>query len=178
MKRLLILLLGLSVSFFAWADRSKIKDLKFEDLDGETHLMSEYIGQGVWVVLNVWGVQCPACVEEMPELQRFHDDFKNKKNGAMVLGFVLDFPSFEKPDKQQVIKFMENHVLDFPNLVGDGGLYEQFSAGALVGTPTTLIFTPEGQLFAKQLGQISYQMLADFIAEQNAKRDVKKSLKK
>jgi len=61
--------------------------VELEGIDNKRHRLDEYIGQGKWVVLNIWGTACPPCREEMPELVRFHDQHHDKD--AMVVGIAI-----------------------------------------------------------------------------------------
>ena len=91
------------ISPWAWAASP---DVTLQDTAGKSHHFSEFIGRGQWTVLVVWGPRCPPCIEEMPELQGFHDDHKNGK--AQVLGVAVDFPSFGQAKRDEVAKFAED----------------------------------------------------------------------
>lgn len=136
-------------------------DVRLMGLDGKTHHLGEYIGQGKWVVLNVWGTRCPPCVEEMPELQAFHDRRSGKD--AMVVGVAIDFPSYGYADKQEVAKFVDDYFIDFPILLGDASVVPGFGGGPLRGTPTSFVYTPKGELVAVQLGAVTESMISRFI---------------
>ena len=43
--------------------------------------------------------RCLPCVEEMPELQGFHDDHQLDK--ARVLGVAVDFPNFAQAKRDE-----------------------------------------------------------------------------
>ncbi len=44
--------------------------------------------RGRFVVLNFWATWCPPCVEEMPSLNRFHEQFSSR--GVAVIGVSVD----------------------------------------------------------------------------------------
>ena len=54
----------------------------FNDLDGQPVEMARW--QGRIVVVNFWATWCPPCVEEMPDLQRVHDEYADR--GVTVVG--------------------------------------------------------------------------------------------
>ncbi|MBT5232196.1 MAG: TlpA family protein disulfide reductase [Methylococcales bacterium] len=157
----------LLVSAQSYARDLPLGGLTFTASDGKEHQLKEYIGKGRWVFLNAWGIRCPICVEEMPDLEKLHT-VQTKK--ALVLGFVVDFPTLGYPSLETTNAFMKKHQLTFTNLLGDARLYRQFGAGELRGTPTMLVFTPEGHLLAKQVGKLTYQSLVDFIVAQDKVR--------
>lgn len=52
-----------------------------------------------------------------------------------------------------------------PVLIADGSVVSMLGGGELIGTPTTLIFNPRGELVAKQPGRVSNQVIEDYIAK-------------
>lgn len=149
--------LALILTFNAQAESP---DISLEGLDGKQHHLSEYIGNGKWVVLNIWGPGCPPCIEEMPDLENFADANKQR---AIVVGMALDFPSFGYAKKDEVAAFVEDYFIEFPILLGDANIVEKFGGGQLVGTPTTFVYEPGGKLVARQVGQVTQQLIEDFI---------------
>lgn len=149
-------------------------DIMLRDPDGEQHLLSDYIGQGKWTVLNVWGPGCPPCLEEMPELVRFHD--RHKSDSAIVVGVAIDFPSYGYADRKKVSRFIEDYLIDFPVLLSDASISERIGGGRLQGLPTTFLYTPDGELVAMQVGAITGSVLEDYISRYREKHgDVKNS---
>jgi len=136
-------------------------DVLLDGVDGNKHNLNEYIGKGKWTALNIWGARCPPCLEEMPELVHFHDDHKD--SNAIVVGVAIDFPSYGYADKDQVIEFIDEHLIDFPVLLSDAGISEKIGAGILEGLPTTYLYTPQGKLVGMQVGGITRSILEAFI---------------
>ena len=136
-------------------------DIALTDLAGRTHALSEYIGKGKWTIVNIWGPRCPPCQEELPELVRFHD--QHKDTDATVLGIALDYPSFRKPDAEEVAAFADEYLVSYPLLLADADMIEAFGTGPLAGMPTTFAYTPEGELVAVQTGMITQEIIEDFI---------------
>ena len=138
-------------------------ELTLKGLDGLQHSVSEYIGKGQWTVVNIWGPKCPPCIDEIPELQNFHDDHKDKD--AIVLGIAIDFPSFGPAKEKEVLQFSEDYFISFPVLLGDAQSITHLGGGRLRGTPTTLLFDPTGKLRSVQIGQITQRKLERFIEQ-------------
>lgn len=141
--------------------------LTLKGLDGKSHSADEYIGKGKWVLVNIWGPRCPPCVDEMAELQNFHDDHKNKD--AIVLGIALDFPGFGPAIEKEVRDFTENYFISFPVLLGDANSITLLGGGLLKGTPTSLIYSPEGKLEAIRLGTVTQQLIEEYLLENSKK---------
>jgi thiol-disulfide isomerase/thioredoxin len=160
--QMLILLKFAAVLLCLWPHLTLASpDVVLEGLDGSQHNLNEYIGKGKWTVLNIWGVRCPPCLEEMPELIHFHDD--NKDTRAIVVGVAIDFPSYGYARKQEVMEFVSEHLVDFPVLLSDASISEQIGVGLLEGLPTTYLYTPGGELVGMQVGGITGIILDRFI---------------
>lgn len=136
-------------------------DTPLESIDDNEHRLSDYIGQGKWVVLNIWGTRCPPCREEMPELVSFHDEHKD--NDAIVVGIAIDFPSFTYANKDEVLAFADDYLIDFPVLLSDSSITEKIGLGRLEALPTTYLFNPAGDVVGVQVGAVSKKILEDFI---------------
>lgn len=136
-------------------------DITLKSPDGSEHNLSEYIGQGKWVVLNIWGTRCPPCREEMPELVRFHDEHNSVD--AIVVGIAIDFPSYGYAKKSEVIAFADDYLIDFPLLLSDANITEKTGLGRLEALPTTYVFNPGGKVVGAQVGGITKKIIEDFI---------------
>ena len=141
-------------------------DISLKSIDDSQHKLSEYIGHGKWVVLNIWGTRCPPCREEMPELVRFHDEHKN--SDAIVVGIAIDFPSYGYAKQDQVTAFADDYLIDFPILLSDASITEKIGLGRLEGLPTTYLFDPGGNIVGMQVGGITKKILENFIAKNKA----------
>ncbi|RDH81597.1 MAG: hypothetical protein DIZ80_16120 [endosymbiont of Galathealinum brachiosum] len=135
--------------------------------DGKKHHLKDYLGKGKWTTIIVWGPKCPACTEEMPEIQSLYDD--KDKTGINVLGLAVDFPSFSYAKLKQVQQFEEDYFITFPNLLISSALYYELGLGPLKGTPTVILVSPEGSVSAVQLGGVPRDIIEKFITKQNAK---------
>lgn len=136
-------------------------DISLSSIDDNKHKLSEYIGRGQWVVLNIWGTRCPPCREEMPELVSFHDEHKN--TDGIVVGIAIDFPSYGYANKDEVNSFADDYLIDFPLLLSDSTITEKMGLGRLEALPSTYLFDPDGKIVGMQIGGITKKILEDFI---------------
>ena len=127
------------------------------DIHGNETNLEAY--QGRWVVVNYWATWCPPCIEEIPELQSFHDDHVD--DNAMVIGMNVEAIS-----ATQLSHFLDTYFITYPVYVSgpelDSGL------GPIPGLPTTFVVSPEGKLVARQIGSVTREMLEKFIQNQPA----------
>src|SRR3546814_15928929 len=75
------------------------------------------------MLINSWASWGGPCIEEMPELQRFHAE--QGANGVQVVGFALD-------DVEAVRDFLQRVPVDYPILVDAAGPAD---AGRRLGNP-------------------------------------------
>lgn len=138
--------------------------------DGKQHQIKEFIGNGKWTTIVVWGPKCPACTEEMPSIQGLYDD--RATTNINVLGLAVDFPTFSYAKLKQVQQFEEDYFISFPNLLISSRIFYEFGLGALQGTPTIILVDPQGKVSAKQLGGVPRDMIEKYIAKQRAKSNL------
>lgn len=91
MKKIFICILILfSITSFAQDDLIKGKsapNFKLENLDDGFTELSKVIGKGP-ILLNFWATWCKPCMEEMTELNKIHEELKDK--GFTLLAISTD----------------------------------------------------------------------------------------
>lgn len=121
------------------------------------------VGNGKWTLVMIWQVQCPICKTMKPLLSDFHD--RHKDVDAQVYGVALD--GVEKLDA--VRKYMTDHEVSFPTYVGELGLIGiNFAMNAqepFKGTPTYMLFDPNGNFRAVDEGYLDIDSLERFISK-------------
>ena len=137
-------------------------DTRLKNLQGKEERLSDYLGKGKWVLFNIWGPKCPPCLEEVAELVSFHEEHAGKD--AMVVSLALDFPSFGYAKVDQVATFVDEYFVNFPVLLGDAKLAEQVTGERLLGTPSTFLYDPQGELAAVRVGTVTQEMVENYIS--------------
>lgn len=128
-------------------------EMELKKIDGSIEQLSQY--QGKWVVVNYWATWCPPCIEEMPDLQSFHDDHKDKD------GVVIGINS-ENVTNEKLLKFLDDYFISYPSYVSKPAY--KTDLGSLPGLPTTFLISPKGEIEAKQVGGVTKEMIEKFIA--------------
>ena len=146
----LLILLGLLHAVPAVA--SEAVDFAAPGLDGKIHRLSDY--RGKWVLVNYWATWCPPCREELPELEVFHDNHKDRD--AVVLGLDM-----EDIDRERLREFVEEQFLSYPILLV--GSRPKVLLGRVPGLPTSFLVSPEGEIVARQVGPVDRAGLEAFI---------------
>lgn len=138
------------------------RDLILTGRDAKPHRFDEYLNLNKWIVVNIWGPKCPPCIEEMPQLQAFHDEHIGKD--AMVIGVAIDYPSFGYAKIDEVNEFIDLNSISYPILLGDADIVTDFGAGPLLATPMTIIFSPVGKIAGSYVGQVTAEQIEKFVS--------------
>ncbi len=128
----------------------------FETLD-------DHRREGQWLVVMIWAHDCEVCEREVGDYQDFHR--RHADTDARVLGISLDGEQYRENARQ----FVDRHGLEYANLVGEPetvvGYYQVVTGSRWIGTPSFLIFDPDGELRAKQAGAVEVEIVENFIAD-------------
>ena len=156
----------LAISSIATAQTDNISI--FRDFDGKPQRLESYTGGGKWLVVMIWASDCHVCNTEAAGYAAFHNKQQDKE--VAVLGISMD----GEEKKAAALDFIKRHELPFPNLIGEPGItslyYASLTKESLLGTPTFLIFDPDGQLAAAQAGAVPPDSVERFIAAKNKAR--------
>lgn len=136
-------------------------DFTLPDLDGKERSLSEF--RGKWVLVNYWATWCPPCLAEMPELELFHNQHKDKD--AMVIGIAM-----EDMDPQRLKRFMENQFISYPILQTSPGTHTEL--GAVPALPTSYLISPEGEVVARQVGTVTGEIIENYINKYNKQQQI------
>ena len=182
MKKLLCIALSLIMLFMLTAcadnnDESAAPDgqgllssFTAETLDGETADRSIFEGKKVTMV-NIWATFCGPCINEMPDLQKLHEDYADK--GFQVVGIVCDIYEYNGVFDESGIKTAKDIVKDtgvkYISLLPSESLNEA-KLKDVSSVPETFFVDETGALIAGPfIGSRSYESWAQIIDEVLAK---------
>lgn len=120
--------------------------LSFDTPGGTALPMSGFRGKPL--IVNFWATWCPPCVEELPLLDRFHQE--NRSKGWQVVGLAIDQPT-------AVRGFLAKTPVAFPvGMAGLGGTDLVRALGNPTGgLPFTLVLGQDGSVRHRKMGQLS-----------------------
>ena len=156
MTRTILITLILLVSLPIKAD---VLDMRLMNITGVEEPMSNYIGNGQWVLVNVWSPTCSACVIELPQIKKFIA----RNPDVPVLGVTLDFPSFAYGKMDVVRDFVTQNPLDYPLFLADMDQASQLIGRWLVGIPLVAIYHPDGRPLVRWPGVIEVDEIEQYI---------------
>ncbi|RXT08002.1 TlpA disulfide reductase family protein [Ammoniphilus sp. CFH 90114] len=121
-------------------------------VEGEEISLENYKGKPV--ILNFWTTWCPPCKEEMPVLQRIHDQYKDQLS---IVGVNLTY----QDDRKEVRKFLEDHQITYD--IGLDKLGEITKLYQVQALPTLFLIDGKGQIVRQYTGALSEQQLLEEI---------------
>lgn len=119
-------------------------DVVLPDLQGRDRSLDEFRGQ--WVLVNFWASWCAPCIDEMPELERFH--LAHRDRNAMVVGINM-----EDSSPEQLKDFLRQRPVSYPVLLAPEDGYT--GLGRIQALPTSILISPEGEVVTRHVGGIT-----------------------
>ena len=141
--------------------RAEASDVSLMRIDGVKQSMQEYIGQGNWVIANIWSPSCSFCVQELPKIAAFHA--KHRDEGIIVLGITVDYPSFQYGNIDDIKQFLRTYPLNYPIFLADLELASAVIGNRLIGIPLTVIYHPDGRVLGRWAGDIHVKEIEEFM---------------
>ena len=126
-------------------------------LGAETVAVSDLRGQPV--VLNFWAGLCPPCRAEMPEFQRFADEYDGR---ATLVGVDLG-QFFALGSEADAITLLQELGVTYPaGSTDDANLVRELG---VLGLPATFFVAADGSLHRKWQGVLNGEKLAEITDE-------------
>ena len=137
-----------------WHDT--VPELTFKLTDTKGNIFTEKNTRGKYLVVNFWATWCSPCLKEIPAFVEF---YKENSEHVEILG--LDF---EPVNIELINEFVERFSINYPLILYthiNDSEYTKF--GEIVGMPTTLIYSPDGELLQTFMGEITIEDLKKYI---------------
>jgi thiol-disulfide isomerase/thioredoxin len=128
------------------------------DILGEGNLTVSSL-QGKPLVINFWAGLCPPCRAEMPDLQEFYDENKDRVN---LLGIdVGQFTGLGNQDSAKAL--LEDLNVTYPaGFTSDAGVMRDYK---ILGMPTTVFIDSKGEVFRRWGGVLNNATLTKITNE-------------
>ena len=111
-------------------------DIKGTDINGNPVSLSDYVGKGNYVLVDMWASWCGPCKREIPNLRKLHDLYKNK--GLTVLGiYVWD-------EIKNLAPAMEKEGIVWPQIIDSNETATKLYG--VQGIPCIMLIGPDGKI--------------------------------
>lgn len=127
-------------------------DIEFISLTDQNIRLSNFSGS--FLIINAWTSWCPYCLDEIPLLQNFANNNKNRVNVLFVHRTSTE--SIEKA-KDYINKFSDKNIESSIVFDPNDKFYSTFFG---FGMPVTLVLNPEGVIIDKVVGPLSEEYLS------------------
>ncbi len=115
---------------------SAIMQADIKDLDGNTFKLEDK--KGKVVLVNLWGIWCPPCIKEMPDLIALQEKYKDK--GFEVIGLNVGDRDGGVEPAENIKAFAEEKSLNYQLAYADEDLFSHFvKLSKLAGVPQSLL---------------------------------------
>jgi thiol-disulfide isomerase/thioredoxin len=115
-----------------------------KDLAGSKVSSQRFVGK--ITILNFWTTWCKFCQVEIPYLNELYKTYKDR--GVEIIGVSFDYGG-----AKDVIPFIKKVSIDYPILIGDMNLANNF--GGIMGFPTTIVIDRNWRIYQRHPGLIS-----------------------
>lgn len=129
------------------------------DFNGAPVSLDDKLGNDKWTLVMFWAHHCGVCKAEFPTIS----EFNRNREDVDVIGISVD--GDEKKHLAQ--QFLDSTNPSFPSYITSltmvGVNYQALTQEDFRGTPTFLLFTPDGELLGNNPGKLSVEALEKFI---------------
>ena len=133
-------------NFITHMQPKTLPEMALQKADGSPTDLTAH--RGDWLVVNFWATWCAPCRKEMPQLDALAKRYQGR--GVKVIALSVDRGGAEKPEK-----FLhELGVAHLPRLYDPS--YKAARAAALIGLPTTLLVSPDGNEIGRLAGEANW----------------------
>ena len=124
------------------ATGKKFKDIKGKTADGKTIKLSEFVGQGRYVLIDFWASWCGPCMNAVPKVRALLEKYTDQ--GLDLVGINC----WERKPENGPAKAKEMEMT-WPVIYADDESVEEYGVEAI---PTLILFSPDGTILERLVG--------------------------
>lgn len=134
-------------------------------MDGSVIKSEEFYKEKSLTLVNVWGTFCGPCKEEMPDLAKLYEDYKDKVN---FLGVVVDTNVSMDTNVEEAQQIIKDSGVNYKNIMPNPTTEDTLVN--ITAMPTTFFINSEGKVIGGFVGKADKDSLAatiDKLLEEN-----------
>ncbi|MCH9849381.1 MAG: TlpA family protein disulfide reductase [Betaproteobacteria bacterium] len=151
-----VLLILMAFIAYSLLQQSKVRNVVFITIKGETISMSSL--KGKVVLVNFWATDCKSCVAEMPDLIKTYYQYQPRGFEIIAVAMPYDPPA-------QVVNFATKKALPFP-VIHDSYAEITQKFGDVKLTPTAYIYNKDGKRIQRAIGALNFNKLHALLEEE------------
>lgn len=141
------------------AEGEPFADIAGTDAEGAAAALSDYVGKGNYVLMDIWASWCGPCRGEIPNLRQLHERYGDK--GLTVVGI------FTYDKLEQLKPTMEEEQIGWPQIADTANV--AMDTYGTDGIPFIVLFGPDGTILKRNLRGLGMVEVIDEIMNQNKK---------
>jgi len=125
--------------------KTTMPGMKFTDFEavqpgGKTVKLSDYIGNGKYLLVDFWASWCPYCIKELPELQEIYKQYGDD-GPLQILGVAV---RDEASDTEEAVR---KHGITWPVMYNAKRI--PYDIYGFTGIPHMMLISPDGAIIAR-----------------------------
>ncbi|MCI5643030.1 MAG: TlpA family protein disulfide reductase [Peptoniphilus sp.] len=126
-----------------------------EIMDGKIIKSEEFYKDKPITLVNIWGTFCGPCKEEMPDLAKLYEKYKDKVN---FLGVVVDTNVSMDTNVEEAQKIIKDSGVNYTNIMPSPTMEDNLVNISAI--PTTFFVNSEGKILGGFVGKADKDSLA------------------
>lgn len=131
-----------------------LNDFNFQTLDIKTGDMvdsKDFYGEKPLTFVNIWGTFCTPCIEEMEDLEKLHQKYKDDMN---FLGVVSDTNATLDTNVEEALNILDKKGVTYTNIMPNPTMEDYMAKVSVI--PTTLIVDKDGVVLGGFIGAMDF----------------------
>ncbi|MBP5278425.1 MAG: AhpC/TSA family protein [Prevotella sp.] len=118
-------------------------DFELPDIDGKTHRLSDIVGEGKYVLLDVWASWCLGCRIETPNVKEAYAKYHDKGFEVVMVSIDATREPWLKAMEKDGVKDMGYQLFDKNSVIR-----KIYGIGSI---PCSMLINPQGKIIANDL---------------------------
>lgn len=123
-------------------------------VDGKVIKSEDFYKEKPITLVNIWGTFCGPCKEEMPDLAKLHEKYKDKIN---FLGVVVDTNANMDTNVEEAKKIIKDSGVNYINIMPNPTTEDNLVN--ITAIPTTFFVNSEGKILGGFVGKFEKEKL-------------------